>query len=126
MRIANLLMTNRSTLLSGLAFAVQLKDRQFTGRAALVQLKQAPRGRKRIGLEMDGRRVPREHFAVFDGDRPVGEVTSGTFSPSCQRPIAMAYVDTESASVGQTLAVDIRGSRLAARVVELPFYSKSS
>jgi aminomethyltransferase len=55
----------------------------------------------------------------------VGEVTSGTFSPTLQKPIAMAYVQPEHAGVGTELAVDIRGTLEPARVVKLPFYSRS-
>jgi aminomethyltransferase len=54
----------------------------------------------------------------------IGEVTSGTFSPSLQKPIAMAYVPPEYATVGTELAVDIRGSQEAARIVKLPFYTR--
>ena len=109
---------------AGLSFAVQLKDRDFIGRDALIAKKSQGSSQVRIGLELAGRRVPREHYPVLRDGETVGEVTSGTFSPTLQRPIAMAYVDAASATVGAELAVDIRGSHQPAQVVELPFYSR--
>ena len=55
----------------------------------------------RVGLQLDGKRVPRARCAVIlHGDEPVGEVTSGTFSPTLERPIAMAYVKPTAAAAG--------------------------
>lgn len=111
---------------AGLGFAVNLRDRSFVGAEALQRRKGDPQLAKRIGLTLAGRRVPREHYAVLAaGQGGVGEVTSGTFSPTLDKPIAMAYVRPEAAVVGAELAVDIRGRLEAARVVELPFYRRS-
>lgn len=109
---------------AGLSFAVQLKDRDFVGRDAIARIKSRGAQQVRVGLELSGRRVPREHYAVLQNGEKVGEVTSGTFSPTLQRPIAMAYVDISSGVIGAELTVDIRGSQYPARVVELPFYSR--
>ncbi len=79
-----------------------------------------------MGLRLQDRRVPREHYAVLLDGRIVGEVTSGTFSPTLERPIAMAYVDPPVSAVGQMLQVDIRGRAAPAEVVDLPFYSRNS
>lgn len=111
---------------AGLGFAVNLKDRDFPGREMLVQLKSTPRPSVRVGLELDGRRVPREHHLVFRGDEQVGEVTSGTFSPTLQRSIAMAYVRREASQPGAELQVEVRGRREAARIVPLPFYKRQA
>ena len=111
---------------AGLGFAVHLKDREFIGATALRELKEQPNQPQRIGLEMLGKRVPREHYPVLaDGER-VGEITSGTFSPTLERPIAMAYVQTIAAASGTELLVDIRGRTESARVVTLPFYKRDS
>jgi aminomethyltransferase len=110
---------------AGLGFAVNLKDRDFIGRDALLRLKSDENQPKRIGLEMIGRRVPREHYGLFEGDQTVGETTSGTFSPTLEKAIAMAYVRPEAATVGKQLAVDIRGRRESAQIVELPFYRRA-
>lgn len=109
---------------AGLNFAVQLKGRDFIGREALVAAKAEPPRRVRIGLVASARRVPREHYGVMRGDQVVGEVTSGTFSPTLQRPIAMAYVDPEHGAAGASLNIDVRGRPLPAEVVALPFYSR--
>jgi len=77
---------------AGLGFAVHLKDRDFIGRAALVRSKQASDWPRRIGLRIEGKRVAREHFPVLAAGEVVGEVTSGTYSPPLERPIAMANV----------------------------------
>lgn len=110
---------------AGLSFAVNLKDRQFLGRDALVSLKNEASYPRRVGLEVSGRRVPRQHFPILQGDNHVGEVTSGTFSPTLQRPIAMGYVASDLAQAGTELSVDVRGTPVAARVVPLPFYKRS-
>jgi len=78
-------------------------------------------GRKRVGLVLEGRQAAREGADVFAGDQKVGALTSGGFSPSLQRPIAMAYVATESAAPGTTLTIDVRGKRLPAIVTAMPF-----
>lgn len=109
---------------AGLEFAVNLAGREFIGRSALKRFKQESGQTKRIGLSMQNRRVPREGFGVFAGDTQVGEVTSGTFSPTLNRPIAMAYVAPNAADVGNQLMIDIRGSREACEVVPLPFYQR--
>lgn len=110
---------------AGLGFAVNLKDRSFVGAEALRRRKDDPQQPKRIGLTLTGRRVPREHYPVLAEGQGVGEVTSGTFSPTLDKPIAMAYVRPEAAAVGAELAVDIRGRPESARVVELPFYRRN-
>ena len=109
-----------------LSFAVQLDNHDFVGRDALVLAKSDTTCRRRVGLRLQDRRVPREHYAVLLDGRIVGEVTSGTFSPTLDRPIAMAYVDPPVSAVGQMLQVDIRGRTAPAEVVDLPFYSRNS
>ena len=115
-------------LTAGLGFAVNLENRTFPGSDSLAKIKQSPRAMRRIGLELAGRRVPREHYPILRGggklgDEAVGEVTSGTFSPTFARPIAMAYVQADLAEAGTELLVDIRG-QLEPCVVKLPFYRR--
>src|SRR5262249_62148141 len=107
-------------------FAVNLKDRRFAGSDELTTVKRDGPKHARIGLELGGKRVPREHYGIFAEGRAVGEVTSGTFSPTLQKPIAMGYVPPQYASVGTELQIDIRGAREPARVVKLPFYKRSA
>lgn len=110
---------------AGLAMAVNLENRDFVGRSALVALQEAGLKRQRVGVALDGRRPAREGYQIFVGERQVGEITSGTFSPSLDRPIAMAMVATEFAIVGQALSIDARGSRVPGHVVPLPFYKRT-
>ena len=112
-------------LTAGLGFAVHLDGRSFPGRDALARIAAAPTSRVRIGLQLSGKRVPREHYEIRKGQEPVGEVTSGTFSPTFQHPIAMGYVRSESAQEGAELMIDIRGQAEPARVVKLPFYRRA-
>ena len=74
---------------AGLAFAVDLESRSFPGQKALVELRVRKDRPVRVGWEMAGRRVPREGYSVIAGGQSVGHVTSGTFSPPTEKPIAM-------------------------------------
>ena len=108
---------------AGLGFAINLKDRTFVGSAVLAADDGISRP-VRVGLELEGRRAAREGCPVMRGDDAVGVVTSGSFSPTFQRPLAMATVDGPASAVGTELTVDVRGTALAARVVALPFYKR--
>ena len=111
-------------LQAGLSFAVNFGDREFIGREALERLAGDGHQPVRVGLQLDGKRVPRQGCPVLHGSEIVGDVTSGTFSPTFQRPIAMAYVRPTAQAIGTRLAVDIRGTQHAAIVVPLPFYER--
>ncbi len=107
-----------------LAFAISKKRREqggFPGAERILQLLADGAPRRRIGLALDGRMAAREGAVVYSGDSEVGVVTSGGFSPSLQHPIAMATIDTASAAHGATLEIEMRGKRLDARVVPMPF-----
>jgi aminomethyltransferase len=111
-------------LTAGLNFAVNLKGRDFIGAEALREIAKRGDLKQRVGLELETRRVPREHCPIVADGKPVGEVTSGTFSPTLERSIAMGYVPREFAAPGTSLAVDIRGKHEPAQVVPLPFYKR--
>lgn len=109
----------------GLGFAVKLEAGDFIGKSALVKAKAAGPSQTRIGLKLEGRRPAREGCQVFTAeDSAIGEVTSGTFSPTLQTPVAMASVTKGACEIGQQLSVDIRGKRAIATVVKLPFYRR--
>jgi len=109
---------------AGLDFAVDLEGRQFPGRDALAAVRADANLPRRVGLESAGGRVPREGCPVMCEGKQVGHVTSGTFSPTLEVPIAMAYVDPKAAAVGGVVTVDIRGRPQSARIVQLPFYTR--
>lgn len=114
-------------LTAGLSFAVKLsKGADFIGKSALEKIAATTIPRPRVGLTLDGKRIAREKTPVVSGDQVIGEVTSGTFSPTFQKSIAMAYVDAAFAEPGTRLEVDIRGKRESATVVPLPFYKRNS
>jgi aminomethyltransferase len=111
---------------AGLGWTVKLKKGEFCGRDVLVRQKEQGVTRRLVGLEMDGRRVPRHDMPIEQSGRVVGRVTSGTFSPTLQRPIAMGYVETALATPGTTLDVVAGESRLPARVTKTTFYTNGS
>ena len=109
---------------AGLAWAIAKRRRQddgFPGHARIVDLLARGSERRRVGLSLEGRLPAREGAQVFAGDTQVGRVSSGGFSPTLGHPIAMAYVDIAHAASGTPLAVEVRGRRLKAIVVPLPF-----
>jgi len=110
---------------AGLSFAVNLEGRDFVGRNALAAAKQNTQQPVRVGLELSGKRAAREHYPVFADGKPIGEITSGTFSPTLQKPIAMAYVPPQYAEPGTNVLVDIRGASEGARIVKLPFFTRT-
>ncbi len=90
----------------------------------LLKLKEDPNRPVRIGLELEGKRAAREGCLVLAGGKAVGTVTSGSFAPTLEKSIAMAYIVPGNASPGTELSVDIRGSATPAKVVALPFYHR--
>lgn len=109
---------------AGLSWAVKPEKGSFIGRDSLLKLLRDPSRPKRVGLELEGRRAAREGCAVFAGERCVGTVTSGSFGPTLDKSIAMAYLEPAAADEGRACEVEVRGSRVAARVVALPFYQR--
>lgn len=109
-----------SPLESGLTWTVawEPEDRQFIGRELLEAQRNDPARRRFVGLLLTGRGVLRDHLKIFSGDEEMGEITSGGFSPTLERSIALARV---KADIGEGCEVEIRGKRLAALVVKPPF-----
>jgi aminomethyltransferase len=110
---------------AGLGFAVNLKNRQFTGRDALEAIQRRGGYPRLVGLRLEGKRVAREGYTVHAEGRAVGAVTSGTFSPTLQAPIAMAYIEAQCAEGHCRLSVDLRGKSVPVRLTEIPFYRRS-
>jgi aminomethyltransferase len=108
---------------AGLGWAVKLKKGDFIGRTAILG-KKGNATATRVGLELGGKRIARQGAEVSLGGRVVGRVTSGTFSPTLGKALAMASVEPSAAVAGTELAVDIRGQVEPATVVPLPFYRR--
>ncbi|MEY6431633.1 glycine cleavage system aminomethyltransferase GcvT [Thioalkalicoccus limnaeus] len=107
---------------SGLAWTLAWEpaNRAFIGRSALEAQRAAPTGRRQVGLLLCGPGVLRPHQVVLNRGEPIGEVTSGGFSPTLERSIALARV-TGDAGRNASLAVEIRGRQIPVRCVRPPF-----
>jgi aminomethyltransferase len=108
---------------AGLSFAVDL-TKDFVGVEKLREVQQKGPKRKLVGLELEGRRIARQGMPVICDGKTVGEVTSGTFGPTMQKSIAMAFVDADLGAEGTTLGVDLKSTINPAKVVMLPFYKR--
>jgi aminomethyltransferase len=109
---------------AGLSWVVKLDKGPFLGRAALAAQQAAGLERTLIGFEVQGRGIARQGHTVLSDGRVVGEVTSGTWSPTLERAIGMAHVPVALAKPGTVLGLDVRGRTLSAVVVGLPFYRR--
>ena len=107
---------------AGLGWIVKPGKGQFIGRDAIEKVRAAGPSRRLIGLEMAERAVARHGYPVVKDGVPIGIVTSGSYGPSVDRYIAMAYVATPHAAVGTDVGVEIRGQAKPARVVKTPFH----
>ena len=116
---------NTTPFEAGLGRVVKLsKPGDFVGRAALEKAAADGPRKSLVGLVLRERGIARHGYPVLDDGGPTGVVTSGTMSPSLGAAIAMAYVAPDRAEPGTMLAVEIRGARVAAEVVPLPFYKR--
>jgi aminomethyltransferase len=110
-------------LQAGLGWVVSWTKGDFRGRTALEAEKEAGPARVLRGLVVEGRRPPRAEQPVLRDGHPVGEVTSGNFSPELGHGIALAFVPPDVA-IGDQLAVDMRGTATPATVVKPPFVAR--
>lgn len=108
---------------AGCKWCVHL-DTDFIGAEALRKIDQEGPRRKITGLIVEGKRIARQGSKVFAGDAEVGVVTSGTLSPTFEKSIAMAYIESERLAAGGSFSVDIRGGRADCQVTPLPFYKR--
>ncbi|MBP7892130.1 MAG: glycine cleavage system aminomethyltransferase GcvT [Firmicutes bacterium] len=114
-----------SPLEGNLGFFVKLGKSEFIGREALAAQKEQGLTSRVAGLELAGRGVPREGYPVMAEGREIGRITSGMFSPTFNKGLAMALISTEHARPGTALTIDIRGKAVPATVVKTPFYKKA-
>jgi aminomethyltransferase len=108
---------------AGLGRFVRLK-KEFAGAEALRSQKEAGVERALVGLFSEGRSIPRHDYDILAEGKSVGRITSGSYSPTLDRNIAIGYVQTRLSEEGQSLQVDIRGRPTAASVTTLPFYKR--
>jgi aminomethyltransferase len=116
----------RNPIEAGLGFFVDLTKPNFIGRDVLVETKEKGPHEKLVPFRMKEKGPPpRPHYAVFENGDRVGEVTSGTLSPSLNWGIGMAYVSTGHAKIGSQIDIEIRGQKFPATIEKKPLYKKS-
>jgi len=113
-----------SPIEAGLGFFVKLDKGDFNGREVLKEQKEVKANRKLVGIEMIERGIPRSHYQVYAGDELIGEVTTGTQSPTFGTNIGLALIKTEYTDIGHEVYIDIRNKRVKAKIVKTPFYKR--
>ncbi|WP_071460108.1 glycine cleavage system aminomethyltransferase GcvT [Bacillus massilinigeriensis] len=113
-----------SPLEAGIGFAVKLGKDDFIGKEALNSQKENGVPRKLVGIEMIDRGIPRHGYPVYKEGKVIGEVTTGTQSPTLKRNIGLVLLDSEFAAIGTEVEVEIRGKQLKAVTVKTPFYKR--
>jgi aminomethyltransferase len=109
---------------AGVGFFVKLDKGGFIGREVLAAQKRDGAPRKLVGVEMIDRGIPRSHYPVYVGEQKIGEITTGTQSPTFKTNVGLALIDAGNAALGTELQVEIRGKKLLAKVVKTPFYKR--
>ena len=116
----------RNPIEAGLGFFVDLTKSKFTGRDVLVKAKETGTPQKLTAFRMDGKGPPpRPHYSVFSNGQRIGEVTSGTLSPSLNYGVGMAYINAPQAKIGNKIEIEIRGQKFPATIEKKPLYKKS-
>ncbi|WP_394579899.1 glycine cleavage system aminomethyltransferase GcvT [Cytobacillus firmus] len=110
---------------AGIGFAVKVnKEADFIGKEVLKNQKENGVPRKLAGIEMIDRGIPRHGYPVYKGEELIGEVTTGTQSPTLKKNIGLVLIKKEHAELGTELEVEIRGKRLKAKIEATPFYKR--
>ena len=115
-----------TTLLeANLGWITKLNKGDFIGRKALAKQKESGVRRKLIGFEVTGRGIARDEQDILINGEPVGRVTSGSPAPFLKKNIGMGYVPVEHSAAGTAIEIDVRGKRVGAEIVLLPFYKRA-
>jgi aminomethyltransferase len=110
-----------SPLEAGYGWAVKLDKGDFIGKGALQKEKESGLKKKLVGLQVAGRAIPRAGDLIFNlQNRKTGKVTSGTFSPTLKKPIALAYINPKDDAV----QIELRGNKIPAKIVAKTFYKR--
>ncbi|MGE0131396.1 MAG: glycine cleavage system aminomethyltransferase GcvT [Blastocatellales bacterium] len=117
---------NTTTVLEAdLGWICKLNKGDFIGRDRLAEQKEKGVTRKLIGFEVTDKGIARDHYPIFINGKEAGAVTSGSHAPYLKKNIGLGYLPIEHTSVGTEFEIDVRGRRLAARVVQTPFYKRT-
>ncbi|WP_419889782.1 glycine cleavage system aminomethyltransferase GcvT [Paenibacillus xylanexedens] len=114
-----------SPLEAGVGMFVKLNAGPFIGHEALLQQKTDGPARKLVGIEVLERGIPRPHYPIYAEGVQIGEVTTGTQSPTLKRNLGLALIDSKYAALGTPLEIEIRGKKLKAEVVKTPFHKRA-
>jgi len=121
------LSAERNPIEAGLGFFVDLEKPNFTGHEKLLETKANGARERLIAFKMNGKGPPpRPHYSLLNNGARVGEISSGTLSPSLNIGIGMGYVLAASARIGTRLEVEIRGQKFPATIEKKPLYKKQS
>jgi aminomethyltransferase len=107
---------------AGLGWIVKPAKGDFIGKGPILKLKEQGLKRKLVAFELLDKAFPRQHYEIQKNGKKIGEVTSGTFSPSLDKGIGLGYVPIENSELGTELDITIRGKQNKAVVVKAPFY----
>ena len=107
---------------AGLGFTVKMDKPEFIGKEALEAA--MPLKQRRVGIKVTGRGIVRENCAIYRDDEEIGRTTSGTFLPYLKGSYALAIVDSDKREIGAPVQVEVRGRRVDAEMVKLPFYKR--
>lgn len=116
-----------SPIAAGLGWITKLTDnkKNLVARPLIEKVKAEGPAQKLVGFEMVDKGIPRQHYPIVDAEgREIGEVTSGTMSPSLKKAIGLGYVVKDFSKVGTEIYIQVRGKNLKAQVVKIPFYKK--
>ena len=107
-----------------ISFVVKFDKENFIGKDALLKQKEKGLERKRVGIKMLEKGIPRKGHEIYKNGEKIGEITSGTFSPLLEIGIGMGYIKSQYDREGEEVTVNIRGKQLKAEIVKLPFYQR--
>jgi aminomethyltransferase len=112
---------------AGLGWVTKLDKEDFVGKTPIAAAKAAGLKRGLVGIRLLERGIPRQGYGVYnaDGTEQIGEMTSGTQSPSVKQALGIAYVTLPNAPIGTKVTVDVRGAKIPAEVVATPFYKRT-
>lgn len=109
---------------AGLHRFVKLDKPDFRGKDSIVKTQEAGLKKTLVGLEMVGRGVPRHGYPVMHQETPIGNITTGSYAPTLDKNLGLAYVEPSFAEPGTQVFIDVRGRQIEAIVVPIPFYSR--
>jgi len=111
---------------AGLSWLVKMNKGDFIGKESLIKQEEEGFGRKLIGMRLESKSIPRHGYPIYKEGEKIGEITSGTHSPTLNYPIAMGYVEKPFHKKGTKLEIEIRKKMIEGEVVSLPFWKNGS